>query len=215
MKLLSCVAVLVGSLLATQNAQAIDLWRNQKRYDIDIPPPSGIPFARQGVDRLFTIAGLGNLPDISGTLRLIQDEMTECGTLIEGRKRNYLRQVNSSLRLTRRAEHAANSSVSRTLPVLRSTIGHASAGIVRKGLVANRMLLATLGTRELAPLGTRLDLQEDAAPSRTGHDPAGMAIVRHFAINRPEAIRTSAASCSDETKPAETLNITELSQREC
>ncbi|MCC2613909.1 hypothetical protein ABK249_28245 [Neorhizobium sp. Rsf11] len=92
MKLLSCVAVLVGSLLATQNAQAIDLWRNQKRYDIDIPPPSGIPFARQGVDRLFTIAGLGNLPDISGTLRLIQDEMTECGTLIEGRKRNYLRQ---------------------------------------------------------------------------------------------------------------------------
>lgn len=66
-------------------AQAIDIWRNQTRYDIEF---GGVgPITKRGVDRLFTLKG-----GIQGNLRLIQDNYSECGSLVEERRRNYTKE---------------------------------------------------------------------------------------------------------------------------
>jgi hypothetical protein len=64
------------------DAHALEIWRNQQRYDIEVRLPKGASFQHQGVDRTFSSNG------ISGNLRLIQDNYENCTQLIDERRVN-------------------------------------------------------------------------------------------------------------------------------
>lgn len=64
------------------HAGAIEIWRNQSRYEIDLRLPARANIYNKGVDRKI-VAGR-----IEANLRLIQDDYSACDLLIEERQRN-------------------------------------------------------------------------------------------------------------------------------
>ncbi|WP_152599629.1 hypothetical protein [Hoeflea sp. BAL378] len=81
------VTLVLWSMAAVDTA-ALEIWRNQTRYEIDVPLPNGASFKKAGVDRKASIRGV----DIN--LRLIQDTYPNCGKLVAEREsagweRNY------------------------------------------------------------------------------------------------------------------------------
>jgi hypothetical protein len=73
------------ALVAANEASALDIGRNQARYDIAVRLPEGASFRNAGIDRKFEIGG------IRGNLRLIQDDYSDCKGLIAERRENWLK----------------------------------------------------------------------------------------------------------------------------
>lgn len=78
----SLSALTICSITFALEANALEIWRNQQRYDIDVQLPRGAAFQHRGVDRTFSSSG------ISGNLRLIQDNYDSCAQLIDERQVN-------------------------------------------------------------------------------------------------------------------------------
>lgn len=78
--LLGLTALLFGACYS--GAQALDMYRNSTRYEIDVKTPDGLKFHEAGVDRVFSADGI----DVN--LRLIQDRYDTCADLIEERQGN-------------------------------------------------------------------------------------------------------------------------------
>ncbi len=76
------LTAIFSSLALVVDANALEIWRNQQRYDIDVRLPKGSAFQHVGVDRKFSQNG------ISGNLRLIQDNYDSCAQLIGERQVN-------------------------------------------------------------------------------------------------------------------------------
>ncbi|MDP2732090.1 MAG: hypothetical protein Q8O63_03105 [Hoeflea sp.] len=70
---------------------ALEIWRNQTRYEIDIPLPRGARFKKAGVDRKVSISGI----DIS--MRLIQDTYSNCAKLALEREMSWSKRHYTSL----------------------------------------------------------------------------------------------------------------------
>ncbi|WP_440412417.1 hypothetical protein [Neorhizobium petrolearium] len=78
--LLGLTTLLFGACYS--GAQALDMYRNSTRYEIDVKTPDGLKFHEAGVDRVFSAHGI----DVN--LRLIQDRYDTCADLIEKRQSN-------------------------------------------------------------------------------------------------------------------------------
>lgn len=76
-------ALFLGAPL--QSAEALEIYRNSKRYDIKASLPAGVEFAADKIDRKFSANG------VEGTLRLIQDDYGSCTELIDERQRNWVK----------------------------------------------------------------------------------------------------------------------------
>ena len=76
-------ALFLGASL--QSAEALEIYRNSKRYDIKAALPAGVEFAPDKIDRKFSADG------IEGNLRLIQDDYASCEELIDERARNWVK----------------------------------------------------------------------------------------------------------------------------
>lgn len=78
----SAILLVFSFLLGAVRAEAIEIWRNQSRYEIDLRIPAGASLQKKGVDRVI-VAGR-----IEANLRLIQDNYSSCDLLIEERQNN-------------------------------------------------------------------------------------------------------------------------------
>lgn len=76
------IFLLLFVLLNADIAHAIDIWRNQSRYEIDLRLPPGAKLHKKGVDRIIVAAG------IEANLRLIQDDYSNCDLLVDERQDN-------------------------------------------------------------------------------------------------------------------------------
>lgn len=83
--LLRCLALLAGLILALSPAEALEIYRNSTPYQITATLPAGAYFREEGVDRKF------DLGQVSGNLRLIQDEYASCRALTDERQQNWVK----------------------------------------------------------------------------------------------------------------------------
>ncbi len=81
--MLKYVLTTLAVLFATSQAQALEIWRNQTRYDIPVSTPKGTSFQASGVDRRLNARG------IEVNLRLIQDDYSTCSGLTRERAANW------------------------------------------------------------------------------------------------------------------------------
>ncbi|OCW57551.1 hypothetical protein [Hoeflea olei] len=99
MRILSRLMVLglvaiVAWLAGGGRGAALELERNGTRYEIALPLPKGTKISRSGVDRRFSVNGIGV------SMRLIQDSYSECGKLTSERESNGFKRNHTSLPFT-------------------------------------------------------------------------------------------------------------------
>ena len=82
-------------ILTASPSWAVEIWRNQEKYNFKVELPGGQKFVKSGIDRKFQFDG------VAGNLRLIQDDYENCADLVQERKTNRAKDGFSGIRSER------------------------------------------------------------------------------------------------------------------